>query len=200
MSALPPLQPMGDAAFRFELPEGLEPASALAALRALPGVVDAVVADGRALVRFAPGAPPGDPRPALALAPAVAPDQRRLHEIRTRYDGPDFEEVARQCGLAPDELVALHAGRDYEVQLVGFLPGFAYLGPLDPRLRVARRDRPRPRVPALSVGVAAGRTGIYPFASPGGWHLVGRVLGFHPFDPRHGARLRLGDRVRFLPE
>ena len=98
------------------------------------------------------------------------------------------------------EIVRAHAEATYEVAVVGFLPGFAYLRGLDPRLVVPRRATPRPRVPALSVAIAGPYTGIYPFASPGGWSLLGTVVGFVPFDGASGARLRLGDGVRFEPE
>jgi UPF0271 protein len=117
-----------------------------------------------------------------------------------RYDGADLAEVARAAGVSPDEAAALHAGRVYEVAFVGFQPGFAYLRGLDPRLVVARRASPRPRVPALSVAVAGPYTGVYPFASPGGWSLLGTALDFAPFDAERGALLAVGDRVRFERE
>jgi UPF0271 protein len=79
------------------------------------------------------------------------------------------------------------------------MPGFAYLDGLDERLRLPRRATPRTRVPAGSVAIAGARSGIYPFASPGGWHLLGRVVDFVAFDRAHGATLRSGDRVRFEP-
>src|SRR4029077_7937410 len=83
-----------------------------------------------------------------------------------------------------------------------FLPGFAYLGPLDPRLVAPRRPSPRTSVPALGVGVAGDFTGIYPFGSPGGWNLIARALGPAPFDPAREppALFWPGDRVRFVPE
>jgi UPF0271 protein len=115
-----------------------------------------------------------------------------------RYDGADLAEVASASGLSQAEVVAIHSGAEYEVSSVGFLPGFAYLRPLDPRLLLPRRATPRPRVPALSVAIAGPYTGIYPFASPGGWHLLGTAVGFAPFDARDGAVLSLGDRVRFV--
>jgi len=106
--------------------------------------------------------------------------------------------VASASGLSPAEVVAIHSGTAYEVTVVGFLPGFAYLRALDPRLVLPRRATPRPRVPALSVAIAGPYTGVYPFASPGGWHLLGTALGFTPFDARTGAAMSLGDRVRFV--
>jgi 5-oxoprolinase (ATP-hydrolysing) subunit A len=96
-----------------------------------------------------------------------------------------------------EEVVVLHASREYTVRTVGFLPGFAYLGEVDARIAVPRLSTPRTRVPALAVGLAGRRTGIYPFASPGGWNLLGTAVDFTPFRPDSGAQLRLGDRVRF---
>lgn len=121
-------------------------------------------------------------------------------ELPVAYDGADLEEVARRTGLAPAEVVRRHAGRPYRVFAMGFLPGFPFLGPLDEALRLPRRGEPRARVPAHAVGVAGPQTGIYPLASPGGWHLLGHAL--EPlYDPHRTEpfRLRPGDRVRFRP-
>jgi KipI family sensor histidine kinase inhibitor len=122
------------------------------------------------------------------------------HHIDVVYDGPDLDEVARSAGLSRAALISLHTSRDYVVELIGFLPGFGYLGSLDPRLVMGRRLTPRPRVPAGSVGIAGAYTGIYPSASPGGWHLLGRAVGATLFDPlrRPPALLQPGDRVRFV--
>jgi UPF0271 protein len=204
------LEPFGDTAWRAHLPEGSDGASRrelLDGLRALPGVVDAVVSEEHALVVMAPGAPLDGVREAiartLARGSASAPDEPtrpelREHRVLVRYDGADLAEVASASGLSPAEVVAIHSGTAYEVTVVGFLPGFAYLRALDPRLVLPRRATPRPRVPALSVAIAGPYTGVYPFASPGGWHLLGTALGFTPFDARTGAAMSLGDRVRFV--
>jgi KipI family sensor histidine kinase inhibitor len=125
----------------------------------------------------------------------------KRHVVRAVYDGADLEQVARQTGLSSAEVVALHAERDYEVELIGFLPGFAYLAALDSRLVVARRAAPRPRVPKGSLAIAGPYTGIYSVTSPGGWHLIGRVLDVDLFDParRPPALFEPGDTVRFAP-
>jgi len=125
----------------------------------------------------------------------------RLHEVRVVYDGADLAEVAGAAGLSTSEVIALHAGTTYDVELVGFLPGFAYLAGLDERLVLGRRAAPRPRVPAGSVGIAGPYTGIYPQSSPGGWHLIGRALGVVAFDAERDppALFQPGDRVRFVP-
>ncbi|WP_267146694.1 LamB/YcsF family protein [Pyxidicoccus xibeiensis] len=194
-----PAEPLGDGALRLALPEGLERRAVREALAALPRVVDAVVSEEHACVYFDPDAPPEEPRLALArlLRAPASPDARPPTTIRVRYDGLDLEAVAARSGLAAGEVARLHAARDYTVRCVGFLPGFAYLGEVDPRIAVPRLATPRTRVPALAVGIAGGRTGVYPFASPGGWNLIGTALDFTAFTPDQGAVLQLGERVRF---
>jgi KipI family sensor histidine kinase inhibitor len=128
----------------------------------------------------------------------VAPG--RLAEVPVRYDGEDLPAVADRLGLAVDEVVARHTAPTYTVACLGFSRGFPYLDGLDPVLRLPRRDTPRPRVPAGSVAIAADQAGIYPLASPGGWHLLGRtdvpLFDVHRQPP---ALLAPGDRVRFVP-
>jgi len=122
----------------------------------------------------------------------------RAHAIEVVYDGPDLEEVAAAAGATPREVIAWHAAREVVVELLGFLPGFAYMGEIDPRLVRPRRASPRPSVPAGSVGIAGAFTGVYPLASPGGWQLIGRTpLRLFVADRAEPALLRMGDRVRF---
>ena len=118
--------------------------------------------------------------------------------IPVRYDGPDLAEVASRTGLSPEEVVTRHTGRSYRVYLIGFVPGFAFLGELDPGLVLPRRETPRQRVPAGAVAIAGAQTGIYPLETPGGWHLIGRT-DTRPFDlARDPAVLfKVGDQVRF---
>jgi len=191
--------PFGDGAVRFELPPGIARRALLDALLALPGVEDAVVTERHACVFF-------DPRgevPVLAEAIAAARQAETAaatveHVIAVRYDGPDLERVAAWAGLQVKEVIERHLARSYTVEVVGFLPGFAYLGEVDPAIAAPRLPAPRVRVPPGSVGIAGARTGIYPFASPGGWNLIGTAIGETLFDSASGARLRLGDRVRFV--
>lgn len=89
--------------------------------------------------------------------------------------GPDLERVCEQLGITQDEFVATHSGREYEVELLGFTPGFAYIGGLDEKLNVSRLPEPRVRLPAGSVGIMGGQTGLYALPGPGGWPLVGRT-------------------------
>ena len=123
----------------------------------------------------------------------------RLHEIPVHYDGPDLEHVARQTGHTTAEVIALHTATEYQVYLLGFLPGFPYLGIVPKALRVPRRAEPRRSVLAGAVGLAGAQTGIYPSAAPGGWQLIGRTE-VRLFDPEREAPFLLqpGDRVRFV--
>ena len=125
----------------------------------------------------------------------------KTHILRAVYDGVDLEEVARTTGMHTDDVVALHASRDYNVELIGFLPGFAYLLSLDERLVLPRRPSPRPRVPKGSLAIAGPYTGVYPAVSPGGWHHIGRVPDVDLFDParRPPSLFEPGDTVRFAP-
>jgi KipI family sensor histidine kinase inhibitor len=132
-------------------------------------------------------------------ADAVAVEAGRLVTIPCRFDGPDLAEVAALGRCGPDDVVALLTAQPLTVAVVGFSPGFAYLGGLPAPLEgVPRRARPRPVVPAGSVAIANGHAAVYPTASPGGWNLVGRT-GFPLFSPerRPFAVLAPGDRVRF---
>ena len=118
--------------------------------------------------------------------------------IPVRYDGPDLDDVASRLGLARDEVVRRHSEATYRVFLLGFVPGFAFLGLLDPSLELPRRSSPRLKVPAGSVAIAGRQTAVYPLDTPGGWHLLGRT-DLTLFDPRREppAVLGVGDRVRF---
>ncbi|WP_444813141.1 5-oxoprolinase subunit PxpB [Variovorax saccharolyticus] len=134
---------------------------------------------------------------------AAGIEGRRI-EIPVAYggeSGPDLAEVARHTGLSPAEVVKRHSAGDYVVYLLGFLPGFAFMGGLAPELATPRRKEPRVAVPARSVGIGGEQTGIYPLVSPGGWQLIGRT-SLDMFDPdaAEPTRLRPGDRVRFVVE
>jgi len=131
---------------------------------------------------------------------AAAADAR-LWRIPVCYEGdfaPDLAEVARLTGLAPSDVVALHSGVRYHVYMLGFLPGFPYMGDLPPRLALPRRADPRLRVPAGSISIATALTAIYPYESPGGWHLIG-ATPVRLFDAQLPAPALLapGDAVEF---
>lgn len=188
---------LGDRAIRFPRPAGASSQTLLRVIRSWPGVTDVVVAAHDVAVYFESG-------------PAVAPERLdglgnlgddgvmpRDVTLDAVYDGPDLADVARASGLSEADVIRLHSASTFVVDTIGFSPGFAYLTGLDTRLHLPRRATPRPRVPAGSIAIAGGFTGVYPFDSPGGWHLIGRVEGVRMFDGQ-GALLRIGDRVRFV--
>jgi KipI family sensor histidine kinase inhibitor len=132
------------------------------------------------------------------------PDDSPTVEIPTRYggdDGPDLQAAADATGLSTARVIELHAGAEYRALFLGFVPGFAYLGPLPRELVLPRRATPRVRVPAGSVAIAGTQAAVYPIESPGGWHLLGRTASAM-WDPRRDppALLEPGTRVRFVPE
>jgi len=112
--------------------------------------------------------------------------------------GPDLAEVARFAGLGEDEVIALHAAATYRVFMLGFVPGFAYMGVVDERIAAPRHSTPRVRVPRGSVGIAGVQTGVYPAETPGGWQLIGRTP-LKPFDPDRAEPflMKAGDAVCF---
>ena len=125
----------------------------------------------------------------------------RLWEIPVCYDpefAPDIEEVATRVGLSVAEVAALHAGTQYHVYMIGFVPGYPYMGDLPKQLRLPRRRDPRTRVPPGSLAIATSLTAVYPYESPGGWHLIGTspVRFFDP-DSANGSLLGPGDSVKF---
>ena len=128
---------------------------------------------------------------------------RSVYELPVSYggeDGQDLEDVARHTGLTAEEVVAIHSGTDYRVYMLGFAPGFPYLGGMDERIATPRLATPRVRVPAGSVGIAESQTGIYPLASPGGWRLIGRTP-VSLFDPNADPPVPFlpGSFIRFVP-
>lgn len=129
--------------------------------------------------------------------PAADPGGSRV-DIPVVYDGEDLDEVAERTGLSRREVIRRHSGCEYRVWLLGFAPGFPYLGVLDEALRLPRRETPRPLVAAGSVAIAGMQTGIYPSASAGGWHIIGRTARriFDPSSP-DPFLLKPGDTVRF---
>lgn len=127
----------------------------------------------------------------------------RTVEIPVCYggvNGPDLADVAAFAGCSADDVIRRHASGTYRVFMLGFLPGFAYLGAVDAAIAMPRRDSPRTAVPRGSVGIAGQQTGVYPTESPGGWRLIGRTP-WRMFDATRAqpALLRAGDLVRFVP-
>lgn len=127
----------------------------------------------------------------------------RLWTLPVCYEGemaPDLDEVAERTGLSPEKVIDCHASVTYRVYMIGFLPGYPYMGQLPAELYLPRRENPRIKVPMGSVSIAIDQTSIYSFESPGGWNLIGRTP-VRLFDPRRQdwALLEPGDRVRFEP-
>jgi len=114
--------------------------------------------------------------------------------------GPDLQEVAEFTGMTPEEVIALHADSSYTVYMIGFAPGFPYLGGMSEKLAVPRRSSPRLHIAEGSVGIGGKQTGIYPLASPGGWQIIGRtpLRLFHPLREQPSL-LQAGDIIRFQP-
>lgn len=135
--------------------------------------------------------------------PGQAEPQGILHEIPVLYGGEwgqDLEEVATFAGLQPAEAIALHASVPYRVYMLGFSPGFPYLGLVPEQLAMPRRATPRTKVLAGSVGIADRQAGIYPTATPGGWRLIGRTpISIYRKTRTNPFLLKPGDRVRFKP-
>jgi KipI family sensor histidine kinase inhibitor len=179
-----------------------------AALESAPpaGLYDATPAIDSLLLRFDPLLTQYAALEAMLvqLASTLSVQERptpRSVEIAVSYggsDGPDLAEVAAALGLNEDTFIAQHTSHSYRVMMIGFAPGYPYIGPLPPALHLPRRSTPRNAVPAGSVAIAAGLTGIYPTQLPGGWHIVGRTAA-RLFDAEANppALLQAGDEVRF---
>lgn len=139
----------------------------------------------------------------LAVVPTAHSEAASVVEIPVIYggeDGPDLDSICELLEMTRDEFVALHCRDEYPVEMLGFTPGFAYIGGLDDRLDVPRRPHPRQHVPAGSIGIAGGRTGIYALPGPGGWPLVGRTPeALFDAEADEPFRLQPGVRVRFRP-
>ena len=198
------LRPVGERGLLVEVEELETVHRVHAALRALdrPGVVELVPGYRTLLLVAEQGRAEVLDELAADLPELELPDADAVAgepvEIPVRYDGEDLPEVARLTGLDAEEVVRRHTAPEYTVAFLGFSPGFPYLVGLDPALEVPRRDTPRTSIPAGSVGLAGGQTGIYPTASPGGWQLIGRteVTLFDP-DRHPPALLGPGSRLRF---
>ena len=140
------------------------------------------------------------------LEPSVtndANDRVTVIEIPTVYGGdfgPDLGFVASHNNLSEDEVVSIHSGTDYLVYMLGFIPGFTYLGGMDPRIATPRLSSPRTLIPAGSVGIAGEQTGTYPSDSPGGWQIIGRTpVTMYDMSKEQAALLSAGDYVRYVP-
>lgn len=211
----PRLLELGDAALTLELGEGIDAATsaqvmaardAIAAAR-LAGVIDLVPAYRSLTVHFDPLV---TDRAELGAALWAAATTERKSALAGRHfeipvffggvDGPDLDAVATATGRSTDEIIDTLCGLELRVYLIGFLPGFPYMGDLPEWLRLPRRATPRTAVPANSVAIAGPQAAVYPWISPGGWHLLGRtpVRMFDASNTARPALLAPGDTVRFV--
>lgn len=217
------LYPLGDAAVVVRFGQEIDP-EVLSWVRALidwlkeaslEGIVECVPAYATVTVYYDPwvvsqqGADDAYKRMAQqlqAICRQLTPKEQAataVTEIPVCYGGavygPDLAQVAAYHHLTPEEVIALHTQAVYTVYMIGFAPGFPYLGGLPEQIATPRRETPRSRVPAGSVGIAGAQTGIYPSVTPGGWQLIGRTY-LPLFDPDREppSRLQVGDRVRFV--
>jgi inhibitor of KinA len=203
------IQPLGDTALLAELGTRLDTAlntraiALAAALKKRRDVRQSIAGYASVTVHFDPDQATHDSLAAAikrlaAKRPPMA-EPGRLHRIPVTYDGLDMQEVAARVNLSPEKIIEIHTRPIYRVFLVGFVPGWAYLGPLAEELELPRRHVPRTLVPAGSVAIAGRQTGIYPLPAPGGWHVIGRtsVKLFLP-DSDPPCLFRAGDRVKFF--
>jgi inhibitor of KinA len=214
--AEPRIRPLGDTALRLVLGEGIDPEvhrrvrAACAALERarLPGVVEWVPGYCAITVHYLPHVVRypelcGSVEAAIAAGENLPLPEGRVVTLPVLYGGeagPDLEFVAQHHRTSPDEVIALHSRPDYLVYMIGFAPGFPYLGGLAEELATPRLEKPRLRVPKGSVGIGGAQTGVYSVDSPGGWRLIGRTP-VSLYDPaaERPALLQAGDRVRFRP-
>jgi inhibitor of KinA len=206
--------PAGDAAWLVELPERIDPvvnaraidiASRVTRAR-LPFVLDVVVGYRSVMVYVDPMADGADTIDGRLRSILGEPAEETLSsgasvEVPVCYDsafGPDLPDVADYARCDVAEVIARHLAVEYRVFVIGFVPGFAYMAPVDPRIAAPRRSSPRVKVPRGSVAIAAGQTGIYPAETPGGWNVIGRTP-MRPYAPDRSEPFlfRAGDRVRF---
>lgn len=223
------LEPLGDSAVTVRFGETIDPAvhrrviglASLLEHAPVPGITDVVPAFASLTAHYDPialhklhgsavreeGGCYGYVSKVLAELLLAGGDEAatpsRLLDIPVCYGGdlgPDLGEVAAYHGLTEDEVIAIHASGSYTVFMIGFAPGFPYLGGLSPHIATPRRATPRLAIPAGSVAIGGGQTGVYPLETPGGWHIIGRtpVRLFRPEQPIPSF-LRAGDRVRFRP-
>lgn len=209
------LKPLGDSAILIQLGDAIDPAlnarvHALSMLlQTIPAVIETVPAYCTLLVHYDPLKSTYNEiknliEEKLARVDASTHRPSRRLEIPVLYgnaSGLDFEAVATTLALSPSELIRLHSEREYTVYMMGFTPGFPYLGILNEKLTMPRMSTPRTRIPAGSVAIAGSQTGIYPVDSPGGWHIIGHTP-LKLFDPLSEKPFLFapGDVVKFIPD
>lgn len=212
--------PLGDRAYLITFRSEISPAvqkkvamvERLLRARKLPGIIETVPGYCSLAVYYDPVLLPYSNIEAIleelvedveSTTPAEEDEYVRVVRVPVLYGqdcGPDLGEVARHCGLTPEEVILRHSRRAYLVYFIGFTPGFPYLGGMDQRLYTPRLKEPRLRISAGSVGIAGKQTGIYPVDSPGGWQIIGRTpIPLYQPQKDPPTLLRAGNYVRFVP-
>jgi KipI family sensor histidine kinase inhibitor len=212
----PRFLPAGDRALCVELGDVISPEinhrvrSLFLAVeqQSISGIMDVVPAYRSILVyydpmRIAPSELEAQLRALNDRLESVVVESPKVVAVPTVYGGeygPDLEYVARYSGLSTEEVVRIHSGTDYLVYMMGFTPGFTYLGGMSERIATPRLQTPRVAIPAGSVGITEQQTGVYPIESPGGWQLIGRTP-IRIFDPDRDPPVAVepGDYMRFVP-
>jgi inhibitor of KinA len=215
-AAPPRFTPVGDAALLVSFGDQISPAinrqvhalSRALLHQTLPGLGEPVPAYSTVLVQYDPlyldlGRLIEQIQSILARPDTDALEEQRLVELPTLYGGdygPDLESVAEQHGISAKEVIRIHTQTEYQIYMVGFTPGFAYMGVVDDQIATPRQKTPRQHIRAGSVGIAGSQTGVYPIDSPGGWQIIG-YTPIKLFDPDKNppSLFSPGDRVRFIP-
>ena len=174
----------------------------------IEGIVDMIPTYCALLINYDPRVILYDPlvkrlQSLLKIEVSVGEEKKRVYEIPVCYGGkygPDMDIIAKHAGLTEEEVVRIHSSRDYLIYMLGFLPGFTYLGGLDERIHTPRLQTPRVRIEAGSVGIGGSQTGIYPLDSPGGWNLMGKTP-VRTYDPDREVPILVeaGEYIRFVP-
>ena len=208
------IKPCGDTALMIQFEQKIDPA-VLREVRQmtekiqnahLKGIIDLIPSYAALLVKFDPVVFSYEMLKQKIEVLAEKADRKtasavRYIDIPVLYGKPfpeDLDHVAKHAGCSIEEVIRIHTGNEYPVYMMGFLPGFPYLGNLDDRLHTPRRKEPRTSIPAGSVGIGGAQTGIYPLTSPGGWHILGLTpVKLYDPDAEDPVLLRSGDVIRF---
>lgn len=174
----------------------------------IEGIVDMIPTYCALLINYDPRVILYDPlvkrlQSLLKIEVSAGEEKKRIYEIPVCYGGkygPDMDIIAKHAGLTEEEVIRIHSSRDYLIYMLGFLPGFTYLGGLDERIHTPRLQTPRVRIEAGSVGIGGSQTGIYPLDSPGGWNLMGKTP-VKTYDPGREVPILVeaGEYIRFVP-
>ena len=208
--------PEGDSAILIEFPKTISPEingkiTSLAHLikeQHIEGVMDMIPAFCSLLIHYDPrvisyGKLLNRVNKIMKLNLDMKSKTKKVYEIPVCYGGeygPDLEFVAKNAGLSIEEVIKIHSSKDYLIYMLGFLPGFSYLGGLDERIHTPRLANPRIKISAGSVGIGGAQTGIYPLESPGGWQLIGKTpVKTYDSDRKVPVLFEAGDYIRFVP-